>query len=63
MRRYGLANSYESLKELTRGARIDRAILHQFIDDLALPETERTRLKSLTPETYIGLAPVLAREI
>ena len=63
MRRYGLANSYESLKDLTRGARIDRAILHQFIDDLALPETERTRLKSLTPETYIGLAPVLAREI
>ncbi|MFP6681778.1 MAG: adenylosuccinate lyase [Gammaproteobacteria bacterium] len=63
MRRYGLANSYESLKDLTRSTRIDRAILHQFIDDLALPEAERTRLKSLTPETYVGLASVLAREV
>lgn len=63
MRRYGLANSYESLKDLTRGARIDRAILHRFIDDLELPEAERARLKTLTPETYIGLAPALAREV
>jgi adenylosuccinate lyase len=63
MRRYGVANSYEALKNLTRGARIDRAILHRFIDELEIPENERTRLKALTPETYVGLAPALAREI
>lgn len=63
MRRYGLPNSYEALKDLTRGARIDRATLHQFIDTLALPDPERLRLKALTPENYIGLAAQLAAEL
>lgn len=60
MRRYGVPNSYEALKDLTRGARIDRATLHQFIDTLALPEAERARLKTLTPENYTGIATALA---
>jgi len=63
MRRYGIADSYEALKDLTRGRRIDRAILHQFIDTLALPESERGRLKAMTPENYIGLAATLAAEV
>jgi len=63
MRRYGITESYEALKELTRGEPIDREILHRFIDSVALPATERTRLKSLTPENYIGLAAQLADEI
>jgi adenylosuccinate lyase len=63
MRRYGIADSYEALKDLTRGERIDRAILHRFIDTLALPEAERLRLKTLSPEKYTGLATQLAAEI
>ena len=63
MRRYGIVNSYEALKGLTRGQRIDRVALHAFMDTLAIPELERQRLKTLTPATYIGAAARLAQEI
>jgi adenylosuccinate lyase len=63
MRRYGIADSYEQLKQLTRGARIDRAGLHLFIDQLAIPQAERERLKALTPATYVGSAVAQARAI
>ncbi len=64
MRRYGLANPYERLKELTRGkGGISRASLHAFIDGLELPEAEKERLKALTPAAYIGKAAELARHL
>ena len=56
MRRYGIEKPYEKLKELTRGKRVDAQGMQQFIDSLALPEHEKTRLKQLTPENYIGFA-------
>jgi adenylosuccinate lyase len=63
MRRYGIADSYEALKDLTRGQKIDRETLHRFIDTLAIPQTERARLKTLTPATYVGAAASLADDI
>ena len=63
MRRYGIADSYEQLKQLTRGQRVDRAGLHAFVDGLAIPQAARDALKALTPAGYVGLAPRLAREI
>jgi adenylosuccinate lyase len=63
MRRYGINDSYEQLKQLTRGQRIEREGLHRFIDGLAIPLEARTALKALTPAGYIGLATRLAREI
>jgi len=63
MRRYGLTDSYEALKGLTRGARIDQAGLHAFIKTLAIPAAERARLCRLTPATYLGDAVNLARRI
>jgi len=64
MRRYGAANPYERLKELTRGRTITRAAIHAFIDTLAeVPEAERARLKAMTPASYTGLAGTLARRI
>lgn len=64
MRRYGVANPYEQLKELTRGkSGMTREILHGFIEGLAVPDTEKTRLKTLTPASYIGMAADLARQI
>jgi adenylosuccinate lyase len=61
MRRHGLPNPYEQLKELTRGKAITRDAIAGFIDTLALPEAERARLKAMTPGSYTGLAAVLAR--
>ncbi|HKX53737.1 MAG TPA: adenylosuccinate lyase [Nitrosospira sp.] len=64
MRRYGMPDSYERLKELTRGrGGITQIALHQFIDSLALPDAEKKRLRELRPETYLGNAAALARKI
>ncbi len=64
MRRHGVANPYEQLKELTRGkAGMTRETLHAFIDGLAIPDAEKARLKSMTPASYTGMAAELARQI
>jgi adenylosuccinate lyase len=62
MRKYGHANPYEQLKERTRGRAIDVESLRAFIADLDLPPTEKSRLLEMTPATYIGIAPALARQ-
>lgn len=56
MRRYSIENSYEKLKELTRGKRVDPASFQDFINNLSLPEKEKTRLKKMTPANYLGYA-------
>ncbi|MEY4960595.1 MAG: hypothetical protein RL610_774 [Pseudomonadota bacterium] len=64
MRRYGLPNPYDQLKELTRGkGGITKQMLHQFIGGLALPEVEKARLLKMTPQSYIGKASELASNI
>lgn len=56
MRRYGIEKPYEKLKELTRGKRVTAEGMKQFIDGLELPESEKERLKAMTPANYIGYA-------
>lgn len=63
MRRYAIEKPYEKLKELTRGKRIDAASLHTFIDSLAIPDDEKSRLKAITPANYTGNAAEQARKI
>lgn len=63
MRRYGIEKPYEKLKELTRGKRVDAVGIQAFIDALALPEEEKTRLKAMTPANYIGRAATLVSEL
>ena len=63
MRAHRVPGSYEKLKELTRGkGGITREDLHAFVRTLPIPEEARARLLALTPATYVGLAPRLARE-
>jgi adenylosuccinate lyase len=63
MRRYGLPDAYEQLKELTRGREITGDSLREFIGKLDIPAVERARLLTLTPAQYTGLAATLARQI
>jgi adenylosuccinate lyase len=56
MRRYGIENPYEKLKDLTRGQRVNKQIMQEFIDNLDMPEEAKTSLKALTPANYIGNA-------
>lgn len=61
MRRYGIDNPYEKLKELTRGQRVNREIMHAFVDDLDLPDEAKDTLKKMTPANYLGNAAEQAR--
>jgi adenylosuccinate lyase len=63
LRAAGVPNGYELLKDFTRGTQVDAAGLAAFIDKLPLPTPERTRLKALAPQQYVGLAAEMARSI
>ncbi len=63
MRRYGVENPYEQLKELTRGKGITRDALQQFVGGLAIPEEAKALLLAMTPGNYIGNAVALAKAI
>ena len=63
MRRFGVPNPYEQLKELTRGKGISRDDLRRFIATLPIPEADRSRLLAMTPASYIGKAAELAKRI
>lgn len=63
MRRYGIANPYEKLKELTRGRTVTRETMLSFIDTLEIPEDAKERLRALTPAAYTGRAQQFAEEI
>jgi adenylosuccinate lyase len=63
MRRYGITDAYEQLKELTRGKGITREALTVFVRGLSIPEDAKQRLLKLTPARYTGKAAELARRI
>ena len=63
MRRYGIENPYEQLKELTRGKGITREALQEFIGTLAVPQEAKDLMLAMTPANYTGLAAQLAKAI
>lgn len=64
MRKYGIDDAYEQLKELTRGkGGIERESLHAFIAQLSIPEADKKLLLALTPASYTGLANQLASKV
>jgi adenylosuccinate lyase len=64
MRRYGIENPYEQLKELTRGkGGINQSSLHTFISGLMIPEDAKQALLALTPASYTGKAAELVTTI
>jgi len=63
MRRYGIKNSYEQLKDITRGKGISKDILREFVSKLEIPENAKAALLTMTPSSYIGNAAVLASKI
>ncbi len=61
MRRYGLPNPYEQMKELTRGKGITPERLRDFIRKLEIPEEAKQKLLELTPASYTGNAAEQAK--
>jgi adenylosuccinate lyase len=60
MRRHGLPNPYEQLKDFTQGKPITRELMQGFIQGLAIPQAGKQRLLDMTPASYTGLAAELA---
>ena len=60
MRKYGMAEPYERLKQATRGQRLDKESFDRLLDQLDLPAQARRELAGLTPAAYTGLAARLA---
>ena len=56
LRKNGVANGYEMLKELTRGKRVSIEEFRKFISELEINKEDKEMLLKLTPENYIGLA-------
>jgi len=65
MRKFDIENPYEKLKDFTRGkATVSKSEFVDFIEKLdGLPPNEKESLKQLSPQTYIGLASVLAKNV
>lgn len=56
MRRYGIENPYEKLKELTRGHKVNQEQMQRFIQGLEIPDEAKQRLMAMTPANYLGNA-------
>lgn len=63
MRRYGVPQAYEKLKELTRGNRVTREGMQAFVQTLEIPQEAKAQLLALTPWDYLGKAVELGKRI
>jgi adenylosuccinate lyase len=63
MRRYGVEQPYEKLKSFSRGQKITKENLHQFISELPLDKDIKEKLYKLTPGNYLGYASDLAKRV
>lgn len=63
LRKHGVEDAYEVLKEKTRGKKVTREDMHELINSYSdiLTKDEKERLLSLTPMTYIGKAPEIVQ--
>ncbi|XP_020677519.1 uncharacterized protein LOC110096090 [Dendrobium catenatum] len=63
MRRYGVPEPYEKLKDFTRGRAITKDSIRDFIKNLELPDKAKSELLELTPHLYVGEAEKLAKDV
>jgi adenylosuccinate lyase len=64
MRKYGIADAYEQLKDLTRGkGGLTVEAMQAFVATLAISDADKATLHNMTPATYTGLAKKLASAI
>lgn len=54
LRREGYPNPYEALKSLTRGHKITREDIREFIKELNIDESVKKELAGITPQNYTG---------
>ncbi|MDD3048422.1 MAG: adenylosuccinate lyase [Bacilli bacterium] len=63
LRKYGIPDAYDTLKELTRGKNVSKKDIQSFIKTLdCLSEIDKKTLLEMTPSNYIGYAEKLANK-
>ena len=55
LRKNGVSNAYELLKELSRGKKITKEEMREYIKKLDITEYDKEILLNLEPKNYIGL--------
>lgn len=63
LRAAGRGDAYESLKSETRGRVLNENTYRRWVEALDVDEESRTRLLSLSPESYVGLAIRIVDEV
>jgi adenylosuccinate lyase len=63
MRKQGIPEPYEKLKELTRGAALDRKAIADIVANLDISEEAKQQMLALTPGNYTGNAGQQVTEI
>ena len=63
LRVHGVTEAYEHLKGLTRGTHVAPADIAAAVNDLPLPSIVRSRLATLTPSRYVGMASRLVDHV
>ncbi len=62
LRKYGMPNAYDTLKELTRGKNISKEDILAFASGLdVLSDVDRQTLIEMTPASYVGFAKEIAK--
>ena len=56
MRRHGVEEPYEKLKQMTRGRQLTQSAFICLVDELNIPQQIKEELRKLTPATYVGHA-------
>jgi len=63
MRKCGIEEPYEKLKEFTRGQAVTKEMMVEFAEKLDIPSEEKAKLLNLQPRTYLGNAEKQASEV
>ena len=61
MRRHGMENPYEVVKDFTSGRQLNQALFTELLDALPLSDTLRDELRVLRPASYTGAASQIAQ--
>ena len=59
MRYEGISDAYEKLKKLSRGNKLDNNSYVQFVKNLEISNSSKSKLLNLTPSKYIGISKKL----
>ena len=63
MRKCGIEEPYEKLKEFTRGQAVTKEMMVEFAEKLDIPSEGKAKLLNLQPRTYLGNAEKQASEV